>query len=48
MGQPDFGRSSPYLAPSLPHALHDDDVDGIVAEGLHDGLPVQHGVQPEP
>ena len=25
-----------------------DDVDGVVAEGLDDGLPVEHGVQLEP
>ena len=48
MGRPDFGRSSPYPAPPLPHALHDYDVDGVVAEGLQDGLPVQHGIQLEP
>ena len=50
MGQPDFGRSAAYPAPPLPHALHDDDadvVDGDVAKGLGDGLPVEHGVQPE-
>ena len=34
MGRPNFGRSTPYPAPPLPHALHDDDVDGVVAEGL--------------
>ena len=48
MGRPDFGRLAPYLAPPLPHALHDDDVDGIIAEGLDDGLLVEHDVQPEP
>ena len=32
----------------MPHALHDDDTDGVIAEGLDDGLPVEHGVQPEP
>ena len=30
------------------HDLHDDDVDGVVTESLDDGLPVEHGVQPEP
>ena len=35
-------------APPLLHALHDDDVDGVVAEGMDDGLQVEHGVQPEP
>ena len=51
MAQPDFGRSAAYPAPPLPYALHDDDVniiDGDVAEGLDNGLPVEHGVQPEP
>ena len=48
MGRPDFGRSALYPTPPLPHALHDDDVDGVVAEGLDDGLPVEHGVQLEP
>ena len=47
MGRPDFGRSEPYPAPPLAHALHDDDVDGVVAEGMDDELPVEHGVQPE-
>ena len=46
MGRPDFGRSAPFPAP-LSHALHDDDVDGVVAEGMDDGLPVEHGVQLE-
>ena len=48
MGRPGFGRSASYPAPPLSHALHDDDVDGVVAEGLDDGLPVEHGVQTEP
>ena len=48
MGRPDFGRSAPYPAPPLAHALHDDDVDGVVAEGMDDGLPAEAGVQPEP
>ena len=48
MGRPDFGRSAPYPAPPLSHALHDDDVNGVVAEGLDDGLPVEHGIHPEP
>ena len=50
MGRPDFGRSATYLAPPFPHALHDDDVDvvdGDAAEGLDDGLPVEHGFEPE-
>ena len=45
-GRLDFGRSAPYPALPLPLALHDD--DGVVAEGLHDGLQLEHGVQPEP
>ena len=51
MGRPDFGRSKAYPTPPFPHALHDDDadvVDGDVAEGLDDGLPVEHGVEHEP
>ena len=48
MGRPDFGRSAPYPAPPLAHALHDDDVEGVVAEGMDDGLPAEPGVQPEP
>ena len=47
MGRPDIGRFAPYPAPPLAHALHDDDVDGVIAEGMDDGLPVEHGVQPE-
>ena len=43
MGRPDFGQSMSYPAPPLLHALHDDDVDGVIAEGLVDGLPVEHG-----
>ena len=41
MGRPNFGRSAPYPAPPLLHALHDDDVDGVVVVGLDDGLPVR-------
>ena len=51
MGRPDFRRSATYPAPPFPHALHDDDanvIDGDVAEGLDDGLPVEHGVEPTP
>ena len=48
MGRLDFGQSAPYPAPSLLHDLHDDDVNGVIAEGMDDGLPVEHGVQPEP
>ena len=48
MGRPDFRRSAPFPAPPLPHALHDDDVDGVVAKGMEDGLSVEHDVQPEP
>ena len=40
MGRPNFGQSTAYPGPPLPHALHDDDPDGDVAEGLDDGLPV--------
>ena len=51
MGRLDFGRSTAYLAPLFPHTLHGDDadvVDGDVAEGLDDGLPVENGIQPQP
>ena len=48
MGRLDFGRPTTYPTPPLPHALHDDDGDGDVTEGLDDGLPVEHGVQLEP
>ena len=51
MGRPDFGRSTAYQTPPFPHALHDDNVDvvdGDVAKGLDDGLPIEHGVQPKP
>ena len=50
MGRPNFGRSVAYPAPPFPHALHDDDADvvsGDVVEGLADGLPIQHGIEPE-
>ena len=50
MGRPDFGRSAAYLAPPVPHALHDDDddvVDGDLAQALDDGLPVESTVEPE-
>ena len=51
MGRPDFRRLVAYPAPPFPYALHDDDadvIDGDVAEGLDNGLPVEHDVQPEP
>ena len=51
MGRPDFGRSSAYPAPPVPHALHDDDVDvvdGDLTEALDDGLPVELIVEPKP
>ena len=48
MGRLDFGRSVPYPAPPLAPALNDDDVDGVVAEGMDDGLPAEPGVQPKP
>ena len=50
MGRLDFGRSATYLAPPVPHALHDDDVDvvdGDLAEALDDGLPVELAVELE-
>ena len=48
MGRPDFGRLATYLAPPVPHALHDDDVDvvnGDLAKALNDGLPVEPAVE---
>ena len=51
MGRPDFGRSTAYPAPPVPHALYDDDVDvvdGDLTEALDYGLPVEHFVEPEP
>ena len=51
VGRPDFGRSTTYHAPLVPHALYDDDVDvvdGDLAETLDDGLPVEPTVEPEP
>ena len=48
MGRPDFGRLATYLAPPIPYALHDDDVDvvdGDLAEALDDGLPVEPAVE---
>ena len=51
MGQPDFGQSTAYPAPPVPHSLHDDDadvVDGDLTEALNDGLPVEPVVEPEP
>ena len=47
MGRPYFGRSAPYPAPPFAHALHDDYVDGVVAEGMDDGLPAEPGVSAE-
>ena len=40
VGQLDFGRPAAYPAPLVAHALHDDDVDGKVAEAIHNGLPI--------
>ena len=51
MGRPDFGRSTAYPAPPVPHALHDDDanvVDGDLTEALDDGLLVELVVEPDP
>ena len=47
MGRLDFGRSAAFPAPPIPHALDDDNadvVDGVLAEAIDDGLPVE----PEP
>ena len=51
MGQPDFGRSAAYPAPSVAHALHGDDanvVDGDLVEVIDNRLPIEHEVDPEP
>ena len=48
MGQPDFGQLVAHLAPPVAHALHYDDVDGNVAEAVHDGLPVDATTELEP
>ena len=44
MGRPDFGQPAAYSAPTVAHALHDNDVDGDVAEAIDDGL----STEPEP
>ena len=51
MGRPNFRRPAAHPTPSIAHALHDDDVDvvdGDVAKGVHDGLPVEATTEPEP
>ena len=51
MGRPNFGQPIAHPAPLAAHALHDDDVDvdfGDIAEGVHDGLPAEATVNPEP
>ena len=50
MGRPDFGRLVAYSAPSVAHALHDDDadvVDGDLTEVVHDGLPIELAAEPK-
>ena len=49
MGRLDFGLSAAYLAPPVPCALHDDEVDvvdGDLAEALDDGLPIEPAIEP--
>ena len=49
MGRPNFGRSTVYPAPAVPHALHDDNadvVDGDLVEALDNGLPVEPVIEP--
>ena len=44
MGRPDFGRPASCPAPSVAHALHDDDFDVVdeeVVEAVDDGLPAE-------
>ena len=51
MGRPNFGRPLAYPGPPVAHALHDDDadvIDGDVAEVVHDDLPSEATVKPEP
>ena len=53
VGRPDFGRPTTYLAPSVTHALHDDDanadvIDGDLVEAVNDGLPIEPAVELEP
>ena len=53
MGRPNFGQPTTYLAPPVAHALHDDDadadvIDGHLVEAVHDGLPIEPTVEPEP
>ena len=51
MGRPDFGRSTTYPAPLVPHALHDNDVDVVdrdLAKALDNGLLIEPAVEPEP
>ena len=48
MGRPDFGLPAAYPTPPVAHALHDDDVDGDLADAIHDGLPVESRAEPEP
>ena len=52
MGQPNFERSAAYLAPPVPHALHDDDddayvVDGDLVKALDNGLLVEPIAEPK-
>ena len=51
MGKPNFGRPITHPAPLVAHDLHDDDVDVVdedVAEGVHNGLPVEAVDELEP
>ena len=48
MGRPNFGRLVAHPAPPVAHALHYDDVDGNVAEVVHDGLPADVVAKLEP
>ena len=48
MGRPDFRRPAAHPAPLVAHALHDDDVDGDVVEAVHDELPAEPVVEPDP
>ena len=39
MERPDFGRPATHPAPPIAHALHDDDIDGDVAEATAEPEP---------
>ena len=51
MGRPDFGQPTAHPTPPVANALHDDDADvvvGDIAKVVHDSLPTQPMIKPEP